>query len=244
MRLSERQFDQDEDNDDLNLSIVGDVEERNRIQLERDLQDLSIALSISNPSQASENGFNGSKMHPEAHFGEEVDDDSLEYPRHNSGMNDVSIFHGYDSSVVDHSHMTNDYDPHFYSHPTADGDGDYFAHGGGDTISTAAHHASALTLTAGLAGKGGRRRAHVADASLSGAEYDADRPSEVIANGIKRNMSLLGTNSPASRMRGNTQVCGFTFCARLLILRLVIHAESICNERCDGLRCSGFWSAA
>ena len=42
----------------------------------------------------------------------------------------------------------------------------------GGTISTAAHHASALTLSAGLGGRAARR----GDVSLSGAEYDPERP--------------------------------------------------------------------
>ncbi|PSS06838.1 hypothetical protein PHLCEN_2v3557 [Hermanssonia centrifuga] len=67
----------------------------------------------------------------------------VEFPRHNSSR---------------------DHDPWSYR---TDDDGPYIA----DTISTAAHHASALTLSAGLGGRGARR-----DISVSGAEYDPDRP--------------------------------------------------------------------
>ena len=51
---------------------------------------------------------------------------------------------------------------------------------GGYTISTSARYASALTLGAGLGGDRGARR----DASLSGAEYDPERPYHAMIAGV------------------------------------------------------------
>ncbi|KAF7346150.1 AAA family ATPase [Mycena sanguinolenta] len=88
------------------------------------------------------------------HLSSSHDDDTIEYARHNSAP---SAFPDYIS--FDHRSRDNfDADMHI---PTA----------AGETVSTAAHHASMLTLSAGLGGRAGRR-----EISLSGAEYDPDRP--------------------------------------------------------------------
>lgn len=52
-------------------------------------------------------------------------------------------------------------------------------------MSTAAHHASALTLSAGLAGRAGR------NISSSVAEYDPDRPLQDIIIGTNDKLHLL-----------------------------------------------------
>ncbi|KAJ7069924.1 hypothetical protein C8F01DRAFT_537008 [Mycena amicta] len=65
---------------------------------------------------------------------------------------------------------------------------------GGETVSTAAHHASALTLSAGLAGRGNRR-----DASLSGAEYDPERPLKDMMAAVDPKLSMFDMDPSRSR---------------------------------------------
>ena len=62
------------------------------------------------------------------------------------------------------------------------------------TMSTAAHHASVVTIGAGL---GGGRAARTREPSLSGAEYDPDRPLRTMMLGI--NSSLLDVDPSKSK---------------------------------------------
>ncbi|KIP08976.1 hypothetical protein PHLGIDRAFT_126688 [Phlebiopsis gigantea 11061_1 CR5-6] len=131
----------------LEFSIRGDELEQNRIQLEHNLQHTDLSLHLSSTS----------------------DNSDVEYPRHNSGPGNFSGFASFDHISRDH------FDPdeshhHAWSYRTGDDENGINPYEG-RTISTAAHHASALTLSAGLAGRGARR-----DISMSGAEYDPDRP--------------------------------------------------------------------
>ena len=131
----------------LEFSIRGDELEQNRIQLEHNLQHTDLSLHLSSTP----------------------DDSDVEYPRHNSGPGHFSGFASFDHISRDH------FDPdeshhHAWSYRTGDDENGINPYEG-RTISTAAHHASALTLSAGLAGRGTRR-----DVSMSGAEYDPDRP--------------------------------------------------------------------
>ena len=57
----------------------------------------------------------------------------------------------------------------------------------GESLSTAAHHASAVTLNAGL----GARRG---DDTRSGAEFDPERPLQNIMAGAER-LSMFGNNT-------------------------------------------------
>lgn len=189
----------------LERGIAGDEEEQHRIELEQNLRDLSIPLSLSNPSQDSDHeqyddhGFGGNH-----HRSFNTTDSSLEveYPRHDPRPPEASIFHGHDSSVFDQSHLDNDYEDHYYSYRTRDEE-EGINPFGYDTMSTAAHHASAVTLSAGLRGRGGRYH-HRADASLSGAEYDPDRPIDRMVNGIAGELSMLNVNAtPRSKRPGN-----------------------------------------
>lgn len=145
------------------FSIAGDALEQHRIQLERNLQqtaDISLHLS-STP-----------------------DESDVELPRHisdphshsYSGMASFDIHRSRDGFDADE---TGHYQP--WSMRTGDEEEGIPAYG--ETLSTVAHHASHLTLTAGLGGRGGGRR----DASMSGAEYDPDRPVNAMAAGIASN---------------------------------------------------------
>jgi len=144
----------------LDFRICGDKLEQDRIELEQNLLHTDLSLHLSDTDDGS----------------------SVEYPRHNSGPHP---FHNFDS-----------FEPHACGYPERDSYG--FLHhsfyrdddGGinpyaGETVSTAAHHASALTLSAGLAGRAGR------NISSSVAEYDPDRPLQDIIIGTNDKLHLL-----------------------------------------------------
>ncbi|KAJ3784799.1 hypothetical protein GGU10DRAFT_19536 [Lentinula aff. detonsa] len=146
--------------------IPGDEAEQDRIQLEHNLQNTDLSFRLSSQSD---------------------DNDSLEYPRHNSGpFNDFGSF-------IHHSRFGDGDTHHGWSYRTGDDDEGINPYGG-ETMSTAAHHASALTLTAGLGGRGTRR-----DVSLSGAEYDPDRPLENIIGGVDSKISLFDLDPSRSK---------------------------------------------
>jgi hypothetical protein len=165
--------------------IPGDELENSRIQLEHNLQhntDLSLHLS-SHPADSEHNY-----------------DSSVEYPRHNSGPEPfaVNAFASFDGDnflgdMDSHSHL------HAWSYRTADNDDEGVNPYGGQSVSTAAHHASALTLSAGLRGHLGARR----EVSLSEAEYDPDRQLGDMIAGVDSRFTMLDTDPPKSRY----QVC-------------------------------------
>lgn len=158
--------------------IHGDELEHDRIQLEHNLlhnTDLSLHLS----SQTSDREHNY--------------DSSVEYPRHNSapepfGVNGFASFDGdnFAGDMDSHSQL------HAWSYRTVEDDDEGINPYGRESMSTAAHHASALTLSAGLRGRGsGARR----DMSLSGAEYDPERPLGAIIAGVDSRFSMLADQS-------------------------------------------------
>src|SRR5258708_27380395 len=114
------------------ISITGDEQEQSRIQLEKNLLHTDLSLHLSS-----------------AH------DYSVENPRHQSS---VSVpFSAFDS--IDRSRDALDLDeglsqPHAWSYRTGEDDEGVHPFVGRETLSTAAHHASALTLSAGLGGRG------------------------------------------------------------------------------------------
>ncbi|OJT13846.1 hypothetical protein TRAPUB_9616 [Trametes pubescens] len=158
----------------LDFSIRYDELEQQRVQLEHNLQhtDLSLHLS-SSPDDYSD----------------------VEYPRHNSAPSPpYSAFASFDHRSGD------DFDPHeqsrfqAWSYHTADAEEGVHTYAA-ESLSTAAHHASALTISAGLGGgRGGRR-----DISLSGAEYDPERPLHGIVAGIAGRLKGFDANSTKSR---------------------------------------------
>ncbi|KAF9068607.1 hypothetical protein BDP27DRAFT_1326998 [Rhodocollybia butyracea] len=144
--------------------IPGDELEQDRIQLEHNLQNTNLSFRLSSQG-----------------------DESVEYPRHNSGPTQFNNDFG--------SFIRRDFgDAHGWSYRTGDDDEGVNPYGG-ETMSTAAHHASALTLTAGLGG----RAAHQRNVSFSGAEYDPDRPLENIIGAADSRFSIFDLDPSRSK---------------------------------------------
>ncbi|KAL0576860.1 hypothetical protein V5O48_005125 [Marasmius crinis-equi] len=152
------------------IRIRGDQIENDRIQLEHNLQNTELSIRLS-----SQDDF----------------EDSIEYPRHNSGPSHFNDFGSFIHRSGDHF----DGDIHgAWSYRTGDDDEGIHPFGG-ETMSTAAHHASALTLTAGLGGNRGARR----EVSLSGAEYDPDRPLHAMIAGVDSKLSIFDADPSRSK---------------------------------------------
>ncbi len=163
---------------DFDLSIHGDELEQGRILLEHTLQhaDLSFHLS-STPDTASQG-----------------DRESLEYPRHASEPVALRDFASFEQRSRIYYDGEGEHSPtHPWSYRTAD-DEEGINPYGGETMSTAAHHASNLTLGAGLGGRGYRH-----DISMSGAEYDPDRPLRDILPAVASHISAFGHETSRSR---------------------------------------------
>ena len=138
--------------------IPEDELEQHRIRLEQTLQHNDISLHLSS-------------------LPEDLSD--VELPRHNLASATFLGFTSFDQYPRDYLDPTDENSSyHGWSYRTADEDEGAITYEG-RTVSTAAHHASALTLSAGLDGCASRR-----DVSFSGAEYDADRPLQGIIAGF------------------------------------------------------------
>lgn len=153
----------------IELSISEDEMEHRRVQLEQNLQYTDLSLHLSSA--------------PEDHS-------DVEYPRHYSDPHSFSGFVSFDHASREDLEQSH-YQPWSYRTLEEDEGINPYA---GETMSTAAHHASALTLSAGLGGRGIRR-----DISLSGAEYDPERPLPGIMANIGPKFSMLDANSTKSR---------------------------------------------
>ena len=173
----------------LELSILGDAVEEHRIQLEQNLQQTDISLHLSSPRH---------------------DFSDIEDPRHHSEPYSFAAIASFDRSREALEGLSHTHHRHWSSRVLDDEDDGYNPYVG-ETISTAAHHASALTLSAGLAGRGVRR-----DMSISGAEYDPDRPVQGIVAGISRkgtSRSLGSSGKPkVRRHRITCSACWFHIC--------------------------------
>jgi hypothetical protein len=161
----------------LDISIREDELEHHRIQLENNLQHTDLSFRL---SSASDN--------------EELEDNnSIEYPRHNSGPPTFPDFASFEHRSRDHFDGDTS-QIHPWSYRTVDDDEGINPYAG-ETMSTAAHHASALTLNAGLGGGRGARR----DISLSGAEYDPDRPLHDMIAGVDSKLSVFDVEASRSK---------------------------------------------
>ena len=151
-------------------SIVGDEQEQYRIQMEQQLQHTEISFHLSStPDDCSD----------------------VEYPRHRSDPHSFSGLPSFEHPSREAFPVNDPTAP--WSYRTMDDD-DAIHPFAGETVSTTAHHASALTLSAGLGGRGARR-----DMSLSGAEYDPDRPLQGIMAGLDARYNKQTTKSSQSK---------------------------------------------
>ena len=113
------------------ISIAGDELEQSRVQLEKNLLHTDLSLHLSSTH----------------------DDYSVESPRHQSSV--LAPFSAFDS--IDRSGDVLDMDeglnqPHAWSYRSGEDDKGIHPFVGEETLSTAAHLASALTLSAGFGG--------------------------------------------------------------------------------------------
>jgi len=157
------------------FNIVGDEQERHRILLEHNLQNKDISIDL-----LSSQG-----------------DYSLEYGRHAERSRSPFSYR----SFVHHDNSVDQSPTNPWSYRTVDDDDDngvnpYI----GESLSTAAHHASAVTLNAGL----GPRRG---DDTRSGAEFDPERPLQNIMAGAER-LSMFANNTTSKSMHK----VGFSSC--------------------------------
>ncbi|TFK68416.1 hypothetical protein BDN72DRAFT_797730 [Pluteus cervinus] len=171
--------------------IAGDALEHHRVHLENQLQNTDISFR---PFSATDEEDDGGPIHNHSRS-----NDSVEYPRHNSEPDHFHDFGSFDGRSRDHfdpgDHSQNQM--HAWSYRTGDDDEGINPYAGGETMSTAAHHASRLTLSAGLGGRAGRR-----DVSLSGAEYDPDRPLQDIIAGVDSKLSVFDIDPSRSKYTG------------------------------------------
>ncbi|KAF5369106.1 hypothetical protein D9615_010432 [Tricholomella constricta] len=160
----------------LDFSIRGDELEQHRIRLENNLQCAEPSYRLSSVS-------------------DDDDNESLEYPRHNSGP---ATFPSFEIPSRDHYDGESHSQINPWSYRTVDDEEGINPYSGMATMSTAAHHASALTLNAGLGGgRAGRR-----EASLSGAEFDPDRPLHEMIAGVDSKLSVFDIEPSRSKYPG------------------------------------------
>ncbi|KAF8630896.1 hypothetical protein AX17_005254 [Amanita inopinata Kibby_2008] len=164
------------------FTIHEDELEHDRILLEQNLQ-----------MQHTDYSFHLSSADGDDNAGNYEDND-VEYARHNSGPSAYPEFVPYNprdgeqyADEETHSQL------HAWSYRTGDDEEGVYPYGG-ETMSTAGHHASGVTLSAGLGGA--RRRG--ADVSLSGAEYDPDRPLDAMIAGVEK-LSMFDTDPSKSK---------------------------------------------
>ncbi|KAJ6508969.1 hypothetical protein C8R45DRAFT_1060210 [Mycena sanguinolenta] len=155
----------------LDISIRGDQLEHDRIQLEHNLQHTDLSLHLSSH-----------------------DDDTIEYARHNSAPSAFPDYISFDHRSRDNFDADMHSQLHAWSYRTGEDEDGISPYGGGETVSTAAHHASMLTLSAGLGGRAGRR-----EISLSGAEYDPDRPLHNMMAAVDPKLSMFDMDPSRSR---------------------------------------------
>jgi len=151
------------------FSIIGDEQERHRIQLEHNLQNKDLSIDL----LSSQGNY------------------SLEYARHAERSRSPLSYRsfGHQDPSVDDQSQTNP-----WSYRTVDDDDENGVNPyAGESLSTAAHHASAVTLNAGL----GPRRG---DDTRSGAEFDPERPLQNIMAGAER-LSMFGNNTTSKSIQ-------------------------------------------
>lgn len=174
-----------------NWSIEGDLQEQERIRLENEVVSRIGGLDLT--FENTDTHSRGTETGVENNDDDDEDDDaSIEYGRHRGGRDgayspggDLSIssfargghgaFDHTDMSFTDHSY-THTHTGHHQQHaPTLREDGDETFLKAGDTLSTAQHHASAITLGAGLGGYGPFASRTLSRSNISAREFDPER---------------------------------------------------------------------
>lgn len=183
----------------IDISIRGDELEHNRIQLEHNLQNTEISFHLSSTSDDEDNdGQTPRRRRPHKHHQHNPHsrhNESVEYPRHLSEPDLVdmpSFIHRSRDHFGDEEHSQ----MHGWSYRTGD-DEEGISPYGGHTASSVAHHASAITITAGLGGGRTARR----DVSLSGTEYDPERPLHAIMAGVNSKHSMFDAEPSKNQVR-------------------------------------------
>ncbi|KAF6747965.1 hypothetical protein DFP72DRAFT_972051 [Ephemerocybe angulata] len=171
-----------------NVYIARDELEQGRRQLENRLKSTA---SIPAPPLASDD---------EDVYHYHSQNSSVEMGRHGSEPMGYPDFPSFAHRSREHFAEEDSHMQMGWSYRTGDDD-DGVSPYGGETMSTAAHHASAVTLTAGLGGGRGARR----DVSMSGAEYDPDRPLNQIMAGVGR-MSMFDDPSKSKHTATNNNI--------------------------------------
>ncbi|KAF9523879.1 hypothetical protein CPB83DRAFT_647159 [Crepidotus variabilis] len=169
----------------ISFEIQGDEQEHHRIQLEHNLQNTELSFHISTDDD-------------EERPRRKNYDSSVEYPRHLSepSLLDMPSFvhrsrDHFSAGDEEQSHLV-----HAWSYRTGDDDEGINPYAGGETMSTFAHHASGVTISAGLgAGRGARPR----EPSFSGAEYDPDRPLHAMIAGVNSKHSMFDIDPSKSK---------------------------------------------
>ncbi|PCH40313.1 hypothetical protein WOLCODRAFT_162258 [Wolfiporia cocos MD-104 SS10] len=195
----------------LELSIRGDELEQHRIQLEHNLQHTDLSLHLSSTPD------------------EDISD--VEIPRHNIASITNDALASFEQRSGDQFDPNGDSQYQTWDYYNQDESVNPY---GGETISTAAHHASALTLSAGLAeGRAAAKR----DVSLSGAEYDPDRPLQGIVAGIQSRFEKLGMD-PRKIQQTNLEAINFS----PLIVDDTVELDHILSTGRASIPASGFRS--
>ncbi|KAF6741445.1 hypothetical protein DFP72DRAFT_1037363 [Ephemerocybe angulata] len=171
-----------------NVYIARDELEQGRRQLENRLKSTA---SIPAPPLASDD---------EDVYHYHSQNSSVEMGRHGSEPMGYPDFPSFAHRSREHFAEEDSHMQIGWSYRTGDDD-DGVSPYGGEAMSTAAHHASAVTLTAGLGGGRGARR----DVSMSGAEYDPDRPLNQIMAGVGR-MSMFDDPSRSKHTATNNNI--------------------------------------
>ncbi|KAH9480153.1 hypothetical protein JR316_0006750 [Psilocybe cubensis] len=192
------------------ISIHGDELENNRIQLEHNLQNTELSFRLSTTSddereyehQRRQDGQHRTQRSSRQHQRKNHNNSSVEYPRHISEpslADDYPPFWGNRSRGVDDENF-NDEQQHMrgaWSYRSGDDEEGISPYGGNNTVSTAAHHASAITIHTGLGG--GRAARRDREPSLSGAEYDPDRPLHAMIAGVNSKHSMFDMDPSKSK---------------------------------------------
>lgn len=173
----------------LDISIRGDELENNRIQLEHNLQKSDLSFRLSSTSD-EENDDEYNNNHRRQHS--RRNHSSVEYPRHISEPSLVD-FPSFAHRSREHMREDDQHPMHAWSYRSGD-DEEGISPYGGQSLSTAAHHASAITINTGLGGGRAARR----DPSLSGAEYDPERPLHAMIAGVNSKHSMFAPD-PAKK---------------------------------------------